>query len=165
MRIADDGQISYGRKADVTLGPIEMVVLGFPGSRFTGDIRPRILDLVDKGVVSIVDALFMYKGDDGSVDFVELQEMTDDADAAALSNVMGAHLDLLSDEDIEELAEALTPGSSALAIVFEHTWMRDVREAVLASGGVLIADLHIPADVVDEVLAEVAALESNEGAN
>ena len=145
--------IIYGRKIDVTLGPIEMVVIGFPGSRFTGDIRPRIMDLVDNGVVNIVDALFVRKDSEGLVDFVELQELSDDADAVMLGAAIASQLDLLSDEDIEELAEALQPGSSALAIVFEHTWIRPVRDAVVASGGVLLADIHIPAAVVDEVLS------------
>ena len=64
-------------------------------------------------------------------------------------------LDLLSSEDVDEFAAALEPGSSALALVFEHTWMLPVRDAVAASGGVLLADIHVPADVVDEVLAAV----------
>jgi uncharacterized membrane protein len=147
------------KEAHVTLGPIEVVVFGFPGSRFTGDIRPRILDLVDRGIVNIIDALFMTKNAEGAVDFVELRELSDDPEASAISDVITSQLDLLSDEDIDELAEALTPGSSALAIVFEHTWMRPVRDAIAASGGVLIADIHVPADVVDEVLAANAAAE------
>ncbi len=153
--------IIYGRKIDVTLGPIEMVVIGFPGSRFTGDIRPRIMDLVDNGVVNIVDALFVRKDSEGLVDFVELQELSDDADAVMLGAAIASQLDLLSDEDIEELAEALQPGSSALAIVFEHTWIRPVRDAVVASGGVLLADIHIPAAVVDEVLSALDELNAS----
>jgi len=153
--------IIYGRKIDVTLGPIEMVVIGFPGSRFTGDIRPRIMDLVDNGVVNIVDALFVRKDSEGIVDFVELQELSDDADAVMLGAAIASQLDLLSDEDIEELAEALQPGSSALAIVFEHTWIRPVRDAVVASGGVLLADIHIPAAVVDEVLSALDELNAS----
>ena len=142
----------------MTLGPIEIVVIAFPGSRFTGDIRPRILDLVDAGIVNIVDALFVTRSDDGSVDFVELQEITDDPDATALSDLLRGHLDLLSDEDIDSLVEDLKPGSSALAIVFEHLWMRPVRDAIAASGGVLLADIHVPAEVVDEVLDAIDAL-------
>ena len=162
VRDREDGVTDDRKKYDVTLGPIEMVVIGFPGSHFTGDIRPRILDLVENGVVNIVDALFVRKAADGTVSFDELQELTDDPDAAALSAVIGAQLDLLSDEDIESLVENLRPGSSALAIVFEHTWIRPVRDAVAASGGVLLADIHVPAEVVDEVLAAVAALDATE---
>jgi hypothetical protein len=139
----------------VALGPIEVVVLGFPGSRFTGEIRPRILDLVERGIVSVIDALFVTKDAEGEVTFLELQQLVDDPDVRALAELLSRQRELLSAEDVTELVAALEPGSSALALVFEHTWMIPVREAVLASGGVLLADLHIPPQVVDEVLAAV----------
>ena len=139
----------------MTLGPIEVVVVAFPGSRFTGDIRPRITDLVERGIVSVVDLLIIRKDDAGDVTFVELQEQTGDPELAALAAVVSDRLDLLSDDDVERFATELEPGSSALAVVFEHTWMKPVRDAVAASGGILLADVHVPADVVDEVLAAV----------
>jgi len=140
----------------VTLGPVELVVLGFPGSRFSGEIQPRIQDLVDRNIVNIVDALLVMKDDQGDVTFFELEELEDgDADLRALHACVSEELDLISDEDAEVFAAELAPGSSALAIAFEHTWMRPVREAVINSGGVLIADVQIPAQVVDEVLDAV----------
>jgi hypothetical protein len=138
----------------VALGPIEVIVLGFPGSRFTGEIRPRIMDLVERGIVSIVDALLIKKDQAGEVTFIEMAQQTGDPDMEAFASQV-AGLDLLSAEDVDEFAAALEPGSSALAVVFEHTWILPVREAVVASGGVLLADIHVPADVVDEVLAAV----------
>jgi hypothetical protein len=137
----------------MTLGPIEVVVLGFPGSRFTGEIRPRILDLVQRGIVSVVDALFISKDGDGGVTFLELQQLADDPDVAALGELLARQLDLLTAEDATELVAGLEPGSSALALVFEHTWMIPVREAIVESGGILLADLHVPPDVVDQVVA------------
>jgi hypothetical protein len=139
----------------MALGPIEVVVLGFPGSRFTGEIRPRILELVQRGIVSVIDALFITKDDDGAVTFLELQQLADDPEFAALGDLLSRQIDLLAAEDVTELVAELEPGSSALALVFEHTWMLPVREAVVESGGILLADLHIPPDVVDEVLAAV----------
>ncbi|MGE5211781.1 MAG: DUF6325 family protein [Acidobacteriota bacterium] len=140
----------------MTLGPIEMVVIAFPGSRFSGEIRPRILDLIERDIVNVVDGLFIRKEIDGTVVFVELMELTDDPEAIALGSLLSEQLDLLSDEDVDELAENLQPGSSALALVFEHTWMKPVRDAIAAADGVLLADIHVPAEVVDEVLASVA---------
>jgi hypothetical protein len=139
----------------MALGPIEVVVLGFPGSRFTGEIRPRIVDLVERGVITVVDALFITKDEAGEVEFVELQQLADDPDIAALGDLLSSQLDLLAAEDALELVAELEPGSSALALVFEHTWMIPVREAIVGSGGVLLADIHVPADVVDQVLAAV----------
>jgi Family of unknown function (DUF6325) len=140
----------------VTLGPVELVVLGFPGSRFSGEIQPRIQDLVDRNIVNIVDALLVMKDEQGDVTTFELEELEDgDADLRALHACVSEELDLISDEDAEVFAAELAPGSSALAIAFEHTWMRPVRDAVINSGGVLIADVQIPAQVVDEVLDAV----------
>jgi uncharacterized membrane protein len=147
--------VSQSKEGSVTLGPIEVVVLGFPGSQFTGEIRPRIMDLVERGIVSVVDALLVKKNQAGDVTFVEMAQQTDDPELQALASEMSEHLDLLSDEDVDAFAAQLEPGSSALALVFEHTWMKPVRDAVAASGGVLLADIHVPADVVDEVLAAV----------
>ncbi len=142
----------------MTLGPIEMVVLGFPGSRFTGEITPAIIDLVDRQIVNLIDALFIAKDDNGDVLFVELEEMTDDPALGTLASYFTARLDLLSADDVEDLVEDLEPGSSALALVFEHTWMRPVREAIVNSGGYLITDVQVPGAVVDEVLAALEDL-------
>lgn len=140
----------------MTLGPVEVVVLGFPGSRFSGEIQPRIRDLVDRNIVNIVDALLVMKDEQGDVTFFELAEMEEgDAELQALHACVSQELDLISGEDAEVFAEELAPGSSALALAFEHTWMRPVRDAVVNSGGVMIADLQVPAQVVDEVLAAV----------
>jgi len=137
----------------MSLGPIEVVVLGFPGNRFTGEIRPRIVDLVQRDIVTVIDALFITKDEDGKVGFLELEQLVDDPEVAALGGLLSSRLDLLASEDATELATELEPGSSALALVFEHRWMVPVREAIVESGGLLLADLHIPPDVVECVLA------------
>lgn len=139
----------------MALGPIELIVLAFPGSRFTGDIRPQIEDLIDRGIVNVIDALFVHKTADGAVELTELQELSNDPEAIALGRTISHQLDLLSAEDIDELTADLHPGSSALAIAFEHTWMKPVRDAVAASGGVLLSDIHVPGPVVDEVLTAI----------
>jgi hypothetical protein len=145
----------------VTLGPVELVVLGFPGSRFNGEIQPRIQELVDRDIVNIVDALLVMKDDHGDVTFFELAEMEEgDPELQALHACVSQELDLISGEDAEVFAEELAPGSSALAIAFEHTWMRPVRDAVVNSGGVLIADVQVPGSVVDEVLEAVGHVKS-----
>jgi uncharacterized membrane protein len=139
----------------MALGPIEIVVLGFPGSRFTGEIRPRIVDLVERDIVTVIDALLITKDEDGTVGYLELEQLVDDPEISALSGLLTSRLDLLASEDATELATNLQPGSSALALVFEHRWMVPVREAIVESGGVLLADLHVPPEVVESVLAAV----------
>jgi hypothetical protein len=139
----------------MALGPIEVVVLGFPGSRFTGDIRPRIVDLVEREIVTVIDALFITKDEDGTVGYLELVQLVDDPEIFALDGLLTSRLDLLASEDATELAVNLEPGSSALVLVFEHRWMVPVREAIIESGGVLLADLHVPPEVVESVLAAI----------
>jgi hypothetical protein len=139
----------------MALGPIEVVVLGFPGSRFTGDIRPRIVDLVEREIVTVIDALFITKDEDGTVGYLELVQLVDDPEILALDGLLTSRLDLLASEDATELAVNLEPGSSALVLVFEHRWMVPVREAIIESGGVLLADLHVPPEVVESVLAAI----------
>jgi hypothetical protein len=135
----------------VTLGPIEIVVLEFPESRFTGEIRPAIVDLVQKDIVTIVDALIIRKDADGNVAMVELEN--DEGELGGFAELVSETLDLVSAEDAEEFAAALPAGATAIVIAFEHKWVREVRAAVQNAGGTLVADMQIPADVVEEVMA------------
>ena len=141
------------------LGPIEVLVVGFPGNRFTGGILPELEALVDAGTISIVDGLFITKDEVGDVTFVELDQIDENEDAAALGRFIGSSLDLLSDDDAAEFAAALEPNSSAAALVFEHTWFKPLRDELIGSGGVMVANMRIPGLVVEEVLAAVEALE------
>jgi hypothetical protein len=144
----------------VPLAPIELLVIGFPGNQFTGGIIPEIEALVEDGIITIIDALLILKEDDGTVDFVEVDQIDPHADAAVLKHFLEQGNGLLGDEDVEEFAAALAPGSSAAALVFEHTWFKPLRDELLDSGGVLLANMRIPGLVVDEVLATVAELEA-----
>lgn len=139
----------------MTLGPIEVLVLAFPENRFTGEIIPELERLVESNTISIVDGLFVTKGADGVAAFVELSEIGADDDAAALADLLDRVEGLVSDEDVESLTADLEPNSSAAILVFEHTWAKPLRDAVVNSGGILAANLRIPGAVVEEILATV----------
>ena len=141
------------------LGPIEIVVIAFPGNNFNGEILPALSDLIDSDTISIVDALFVRKDADGAVEFTEFEELGENADAAFLSEVIDRIEGLISDEDVEELADDLENDSSAAILVFEHTWVKPLRDAIMGSGGVLLESVRVPGAVVEEVLAAVAAAE------
>lgn len=143
----------------MALAPIELLVVGFPGNQFTGGILPELETLVENGVITVVDALLIVKEEDGTVDYLELDQIDAGEDIAALGRLLTDANGLLSDEDVEEFAAALEPGSSAAALVFEHTWFTPLRNELLDSGGLLLANVRIPGLVVDEVLAAVAELE------
>ncbi len=144
------------KRMDMTLGPIEVIVAGFPGNRFNGKIMPALQSLVDRDIVSVVDGLLIMKDAEGVVTYVELEEIDANEDAAALAGLLDLTDGLLSDEDVEELAMALEPNSSAAALVLEHTWAKPLRDAIVDSDGVLIANFRVPGLVVQEVLDALA---------
>ncbi len=134
------------------LGPIEVLVVGFPGTKFNGNILPALEDVVERDIVSIVDCLLITKGEDGAVDFIEIDEVGSDSDVARLAALIDEPNGLLSSEDIDAFAEGLQPGDSAAALVFEHTWAKPFRDALADADGVVVANLRVPGAVVDEVL-------------
>ncbi|BDZ64290.1 DUF6325 family protein [Agromyces mangrovi Wang et al. 2018] len=135
-------------------GPIEIVVFEFTG-KFTGAILPELERLVAAGTVSIVDGLFARKSEDGDVELIEIAEVSDDEEAAALAGVMDRVDGLVSDEDVEDLTAGIAPGTAAAILVFEHTWVIPLRDAITAAGGTLVENIRIPGPVVDEILATV----------
>lgn len=139
----------------MSLGPIEVVVLGFPENRFTGEILPELERLVQSDTISIVDGVFVTKDADGATAFVEFDSLEDD-EFAALGDVLERVEGLVSDEDVEDLTASLPPDSSAAVLVFEHTWAVPLRDAIVRGGGELVANLRIPASVVEEVVAAAA---------
>ncbi len=140
----------------MSLGPIEVLVIAFPGNRFNGAIMPELSRLVETGVISIVDGLLLHKDADGEVTFVELGEAGADDDVATLAALLDQVESLISDEDVAELATGLDPSSSAAILVFEHTWAKPFRDAIVDSGGVLAAKFRVPGRAVEELLRELA---------
>lgn len=140
------------------MGPVEVLVIGFPGSQFNGEILPALTDLVERNVITVVDGLLVQRADDGAVTVLEFEEAGASSEVAALAALVQEARDLVSEEDVDELVASLEPGSSAAVLVFEHTWAVPLRDAIVGSGGVLLSDTHIPGLVVDEVLAALDAL-------
>ena len=143
----------------MTLGPIEVLVISFPGNQFNGGIIPELERLVGNDTISIIDGLLVTKDANGQVTFTEFEELGGNADAERLAGVMDQPETLISDEDVEEMAASLEPGSSEAILVFEHTWAKPLRDAIIESGGVLANNFRIAGQVVDELLAELAELD------
>jgi hypothetical protein len=141
----------------VTLGPLELLVVGFPGNQFTGEALPALAELVDHGTIRVIDLLFVGKDDDGNVVAFELADAGDEVRATFGALVAGDEADLLSEEDVDDVADVLEPGSSAAMLLFEHTWATRFRDAVVASGGVLIDSIRIPAELAETLAKERAA--------
>ena len=137
------------------LGPIDYVVLEWPGRQpEAGEVQPLLLDLVDRGIIRILDIAFVAKDEDGSVSGIELGELKQVA--AAFAEFEGASSGLLGFEDLQEAAAALDPGTSAAVIVWENRWAAPVAAALRRSGGQLVASGRLP---VQAILAALDALE------
>jgi len=134
---------------DDTIGPVDVAVLYFEGSKFNGEVAPALLELQESGIVRIIDIALIVKDFDGLATFVELE----DADIAEAFDMVDQSLDLLSEEDLAGLAEGLDPGSSAIIVVWENTWAGRLAAAVRGSNGRLVALERIPHDVVLNALA------------
>lgn len=135
------------------MGPIEVLVVSLPQSRLNGEVLAALQQVVDREIVSIVDGLIVVKGEDGSVEYTELDEFTaEDGDTTGLGRLVEEPNGLLNDDDVHAFAAAMQPGESAAALVLEHTWSRSLRDALTDAGGSVIANMRVPGSVVDEVL-------------
>jgi uncharacterized membrane protein len=138
------------------LGPVELFMIGFPGNEFTGEIAPAIRELVDNGTIAVVDLMFITKDGDGNIEAFELAGLEDDvrADFEALT---GEITQLFSEEDVEDLGDALDPGTSVAALIIEHRWAAKLTDAIQDAKGELLMSMHIPRTAVDAVLADTGA--------
>ena len=134
------------------IGPVEILVVGFPGNQFTGEIAPALADLVQSGLIRVIDLVFVTKDADGSVVGIELSDL-DEGTGSAFQPHVEEPSGLLSEEDIEDLGAELEPNSSAAILLFEHLWATKFRDAVVNSGGQLITSIRIPQEAINEVVA------------
>ncbi len=135
----------------MAVGPVDVVILGFPGNKFTGRIAPALMELVDSGTVRILDLLFVMKDADGVTTTIDLADLDPDAGPAFLE-VTVHEAGALGPDDAEEVADDLAPNSSALLIAFENSWAAKFVEACRAADAVVIDQIRIPADVVEAAL-------------
>ena len=131
----------------VGVGPIDYILIEFPGSQFNGQVAPNIVELVNSGTITLLDLVFVHKTNDGVVESLELAEVGPAA-AGDLADLSVGYAGLLSDEDLDAAAEILEPGSSALLLVWENTWAAALATAVRDSGGELVASGRIPVNAI-----------------
>ncbi|GAA1417976.1 DUF6325 family protein [Catellatospora coxensis] len=136
-------------------GPLEFVVVEFAGRIPGRRIAPELHRLVDQEIVRIIDMVVVDRAADGAVTSHELREYQDDADFEAIDPAIQAVDGLISERDVQDLAEAITPGAQALVLLFEHRWLAGVRAVVAEAGGEIVLAERIPAPVADAVEAVV----------
>jgi hypothetical protein len=139
-----------------SLGPISYLVVEFPGSKMTGEGLPILVDLAQRGVIRILDLVFVAKGQDGSLGIIQLADLDRDG-TLDLAVFEGVSSGLVSQEDLAEAAPVIAPGSSAAILIFENRWATSFVQALRRGGAELIAAGYIPQDDL------LAALEAAEG--
>lgn len=137
---------------DIETGPIDYLVVEFPGNRMTGEGWPLLVDLVDRGIIRLLDLVFIRKDEDGSVSGVSLQDLG--AEGVDLTVFEGASSGLLGDDDLAEAAKAVEPGCSAGVLVYENAWAAPFATALRRSGGQLVAFGRIPVQAVLAALGD-----------
>ena len=138
------------------VGPVEYIVIAFPGNRFNGEIVPEMRRLVENGIVRILDLTFIKKDADGAVTYQELEAL-DAEEASVFDDLDGEIGGLFSEEDLALIAQELVPDSSAALLVWENTWAATIAGAIQRAGGLLVAHERIPAPVVAQAREAAAA--------
>jgi len=138
------------------MGPIDYLVIEFPGSRMRGEGLPLLVDLVDRGIIRILDLLFIRKLPDGSVVRLEISNLGTDGQRD-MSVFEGASSGLLDQEDIDAAAAAIEPGSTAGLIIYENRWAAPLATALRRGGAQMVASGRIP---IQALLAAVDAAEA-----
>ena len=132
------------------MGPIDYLIVEWPGAQPKGEAAPLLIDLVDRGLIRIIDLAFIAQGEDGSVGAVDISAGGPDG----LQELLGASSGLLSDEDLEEAGQALEPGTSAALLVYENRWAAPFASALRRTGAQLVASGRIPVQALVEALDE-----------
>jgi hypothetical protein len=135
------------------LGPVDYVVVEFPAgaSNFTGEMAAELVALVDSGTIRLIDVLILTKNEDGTIDAMELSDIDELGELQALEAQLA---DLLAEEDVEHLAAAMDPGSTAGVLIWENLWAAPFAAAARRSGGQLIANGRIP---IQAIIASIQA--------
>ena len=136
----------------MAIGPVEYIILGFPGNHFKGEIVPALSKLIESGTVRIIDLVFVMKDEEGNVLTFEFDELEELAPYATLQGEAGG---LLDEEDIAYAAAGLDRNSAAALIVWEDTWATELSEAIRNADGVVLEGARIPRELVEAAFEEL----------
>lgn len=133
------------------VGPVEYMVVAFPGNKFKGEIAPALGDLVEAGTIRILDLAFVHKDEAGDVVAVELEDEGSEV-LSAFNKVMMDRDGLINDDDLMLIGESLDVNSSAAVLVWEDVWATRLADAIAGAGGVMVDIQRVPRDIVQAAI-------------
>lgn len=136
--------------------PVTYLVIEFPGSKLRGEIMPALADLVEQGLIRILDLLVVRKHEDGALEVLEVSTLEGE-EAAALIHMVPPTVGLFNERDIALLSETLAYGSTAGFLLFEHLWARQFTDAIANAEGRWVLMQSVPQDILNEALAALPA--------
>ena len=134
------------------IGPVEYMVVAFPGNKFKGEIAPALRELVDNGTVRIIDLTFVHKDENGDVVAVELEDQGSEI-FQAFHELAIDRGGLVNEDDMMDIGNALDPNSSAAILVWEDLWAARLKDAIVGAGGVLVDIQRVPYEIVEAAIA------------
>lgn len=143
----------------MSIGPVEIIIVKFPGNELHGDfgdLAPALKELVDNGIVRVIDLVLVRKDADGQVFWRELTSL-DESDFNVFEPLVDDILGLISDDDIQTLSDLLENNSAGGIMLFENVWATKFSDSLLAANGQVVYNERVPRAVIDEVLAQAPA--------
>jgi uncharacterized membrane protein len=140
----------------MTIGPLEFVVIGVKGDRFTSEIVPELSSIQEKGLIRVVDLIFVRKDTDGTVKALEVHDLNDE-ELAAFDPIKEDLMRILTPQDISLLTEAIPPDTSAVIVLLEHAWIVRLTESLNRADAVLLAGGMVPQAAMEQLEAELKA--------
>jgi hypothetical protein len=138
----------------MSIGPVEYILISFPGNEFKGEIAPALGRLIGNGTVRIIDLVFVSKDQYGNVTTFEFDQLEELASFAELEGEAGG---LISEEDVNYAAASLEPNSSAALLIWEDTWATELAEAIRNAGGEVLEGARVPRELVERAMSELEA--------
>src|SRR3954452_7293666 len=145
--------MSNDSQEQMQLGPVDFLIVEFPGSRMSGEGLPLLVDLVERGVIRILDLVFLRRNADASLRPLAPSELSEEA-VVDLSVFEGASSGLVHTDDLARVGEVIAPGSSAAVLVYENTWAGPLATALRRGGAELVGSGRIPAQQLISALEE-----------
>ena len=146
----------------MTLGPLEYLVVGFEGNRFTGQVLAELRAAREKGIIRVLDLFIIKKDEQGNVTALALSDLSTE-EATELGPLAGDLMGLFAQEDIEQVAADLPNKSAAGLLLFEHTWAIGLRDAIKNAGGVAVTGGFVAPDVLQELEKDLEAADQRAG--